>query len=41
MEDIHHLKEALEEHYTIAVNWDGMLSCGVQLTSGTIHSQCG
>ena len=26
------LKEALEEHYTVAVNWEGTLFCGVKLT---------
>ena len=27
-----HLKEALEEHYTVAVDWEGTLFCGVNLT---------
>jgi hypothetical protein len=27
-----HLKEALEEHYTVAVDWEGTLFCGVKLT---------
>jgi hypothetical protein len=29
--DVIHLKEALEEHYTVAVNWKGTLFCGVKL----------
>jgi hypothetical protein len=27
-----HLKEALEEHYMVAVDWEGTLFCGVKLT---------
>jgi hypothetical protein len=30
--DMIHLKEALEEHYTVAVNWKGTLFCEVKLT---------
>ena len=30
--DMIHLNEALEEHYTVAVNWEGTLFCGVKLT---------
>ncbi len=32
MNDMHHLKTALEEHYTVAVNWKRLLFCGVKLT---------
>jgi hypothetical protein len=27
-----HLKEALEEHYTVTVNWEGTFFCGIKLT---------
>ena len=30
--DMIHLKEALEEHYTVAVDWEGTLFCRVKLT---------
>ena len=30
--DMIHLKEALDEHYTVAVDWEGTLFCGVKLT---------
>ena len=39
--DMIHLKEALEEHYTVAVNWDGTLSCGVKLTWDYINRHVG
>jgi hypothetical protein len=39
MADMHHLKEALEEHYTVAVNWSGSLFCGVKLTWDYINHQ--
>jgi hypothetical protein len=32
MVDMHHLKEALEEHNTVAVDWSGSLFCGVKTT---------
>ena len=32
MDDMHHLKMALEEHYTVAVDWEGSLFCGVKLS---------
>ena len=32
MDDMHHLKMALEEHYTVAVDWKGSLFCGVKLS---------
>jgi hypothetical protein len=32
MYDMHHLKTALEEHCTVAVDWKGSLFCGVKLT---------
>ena len=32
MDDMQHLKKALEEHYTVAVDWKGSLFCGVKLS---------
>ena len=32
MDDMHHLKTALEEHYMVAVDWKGSLFCGVTLS---------
>jgi hypothetical protein len=32
MDDMHHLKTAQEEHYTVAVDWKGLLFCGVKLS---------
>jgi len=32
MADFEHLKKALKEHYTIAVDYKGSLFCGVKLT---------
>jgi hypothetical protein len=32
MANFKHLKEALEEHYTVAVNYEGSLFCGIKLT---------
>jgi hypothetical protein len=32
MDDMHHLKKALEEHYMVAVDWKGSLYCGVKLS---------
>jgi hypothetical protein len=32
MANFEHLKKALEEHYTIAVNYKGSLFCGIKLT---------
>ena len=32
MDDMHRLKTALEEHYTVAVDWKGLLFCGVKLS---------
>ena len=37
--DMIHLNEALEEHYTVAVNWEGTLFCGVKLTWDYINHQ--
>jgi hypothetical protein len=37
MADFEHLKEALEEHYTNAVNYKGSLFCGVKLTWDYAH----
>ena len=30
--DFDHLKSALEEHYTVAVDYTGSLFCGIKLT---------
>jgi hypothetical protein len=30
-DDIVHLKTTLEEHYTVAIDWDGSLFCGVNI----------
>ena len=32
MDDMHHLTKALEEHYTVAVEWKGSLFCSVKLS---------
>jgi hypothetical protein len=32
MADLEHLKMALKEHYTVAVNYEGSLFCGIKLT---------
>jgi hypothetical protein len=32
MDDMHHLTSALEEHFKVAVDWKGLLFCGVKLT---------
>jgi hypothetical protein len=37
MDDMHHLKKALEEHYTVAVDWKGSLFCSVKLSWGYIN----
>jgi hypothetical protein len=42
MADFEHLKMALKEHYTIAVNYEGSLFCGVKLTwdYASCHVDC-
>jgi hypothetical protein len=37
MANFKHLKKALEEHYTIAVDYKGSLFCGVKLTWDYTH----
>jgi hypothetical protein len=36
-----HLKTALEEHYTVAMDWDGSLFCGINIDwnypAGTVN----
>ena len=32
MDNMHHLTAALEEHYKVAVDWKGLLFCGIKLT---------
>jgi hypothetical protein len=32
MEDFHHLKTALKEDYKVAIEWMGLLFCGIKLT---------
>jgi hypothetical protein len=31
LEHVTHLKNSLEEHYTVAMDWDGLLFCGVNI----------
>jgi hypothetical protein len=37
MADFEHLKKALDEHYTVAVDYEGSLFCGVKLTWDYTH----
>ncbi len=40
MDDMHHLKTALGEHYTVTVDWKGSLFCGVKLSWDYINRHC-
>jgi hypothetical protein len=31
LEHVTHLKNSLEKHYTVAMDWDGLLFCGVNI----------